>query len=157
MLRRRPMMEQVASVAEAMRKTFEAYTEALSAVVKALEKLPTQGGDAHRRVVEQWLDLACMSKESAVAAINQGFDLWERECRRLVGAPHAAGSASISGTMIDAWAERWKRTLDAFAPAGPRDEPWAEQARRQAELVQQSLLDSLHAWQRLWQSPQRTP
>jgi len=149
-------MENDANFADAVRKTFEAYTEALSAVMKALEKLPKQGGDAHRRTVEQWLALARMSKESVVAATNQGFDLWERECRRLVGAPHSPGPASVSGAMIDALAESWRRTLVAFVPGGSPEDPWAERARRQAELVQQGLLDSLRAWQRLWQPPQRT-
>jgi len=125
--------------------------------MKALEKLPKQGGDAHRQTVEQWLALARMSKESVVAATNQGFDLWERECRRLVGAPHSPGPASVSGAMIDALAESWRRTLVAFVPGGSPEDPWAERARRQAELVQQGLLDSLRAWQRLWQPPQRTP
>jgi hypothetical protein len=110
-------MEKDATFADTVRKTFEAYTEALSAVMQALERLPRQEG----------------------------------------GAPHPARPASVSGTMIDALAESWKRTLDAFVPAGSPDEPWAERARRQAELVQQSVLDSLRAWQRLWQPPQRTP
>jgi hypothetical protein len=82
-------MENDANFADPVRKTFVAYTEAMSAVMKALERLPKQGGDAQRQMVEQWLALARMSKESVVAAINQGFDLWERECRRLVGAPHS--------------------------------------------------------------------
>src|SRR5438552_18237797 len=95
-------MENDANFADAVRKTFEAYTEALSAVMKAIEKLPKQGGDAHRQMVEQWLALARMSKESVVAAINQGFDLWERECRRLARAPHSPGPAQLAGSMIPA-------------------------------------------------------
>jgi len=116
-------MENDANFADAVRQTFEAYTEALSAVMKALEQLPKQGGDAHRQTVEQWLALARMSKESVVAAINQGFDLWERECRRLVGAPHSPGPASVSGAMIDALAESWRRTLVAFVPGGAQRTP----------------------------------
>lgn len=149
-------MEKDANFADAVRKTFEAYTEALSAVMKALEKHPRQGGDAHRQVVEQWLALARMSKESVVAAISQGFDLWERECRRLVGAPYSPGSASVADAMIAALAESWRRSLASFVPGGSPEDPWADRARRQAELVQQGLLESLRAWQRLWQPPQRT-
>src|SRR5206468_12775783 len=93
-------MENAANFADAVRQTFEAYTEALSAVMKALEQLPKEGGDAQRQTVEQWLALARMSKESVVAAIKQGFDLWARESRRLVGAPHLLGRASVSGAMI---------------------------------------------------------
>jgi len=115
-------MENAANFADAVRQTFEAYTEALSAVMKALEQLPKQGGDAHRQTVEQWLALARMSKESVVAAINQGFDLWERECRRLVGAPHSPGPASVSGAMIDALAESWRvRRARGQHPGGDRE------------------------------------
>ena len=116
-------MENAANFADAVRQTFEAYTEALSAVMKALEQLPKEGGDAHPQTVEQWLALARMSKESVVAAINQGFDLWERECRRLIGAPHSPGPASVSAAMIDALAESWRRTLVAFVPGGAQRTP----------------------------------
>src|SRR2546428_11792292 len=126
-------MENDANVADPVRKTFEAYTEALSAVMKALEQLPKQGGHAQRQTVEQWLALARMSKESVVAAINQGFDLWERECRRLVGGPHFPGPASVLGAVIAALAESWRRTLGGFVPGGTAEDPWAERARRQAE------------------------
>src|SRR5438876_10540436 len=87
--RRGTLMENDANFADAVRQTFEPHTEALSAVMKALEQLPKQGVDAHRQTVEQWHALARMSKESVVAAINQGFDLWERESRRHVGAHHS--------------------------------------------------------------------
>src|SRR5437667_9852130 len=105
-------MENAANFADAVRQTFEAYTEALSAVMKALEKLPKEGGDAHRQMVEQWLDLARMSKKSVVAAINQGFDLWEREDRRLIGAAHSPEPASACATMIDALAASSRTTPD---------------------------------------------
>src|SRR6266704_2145556 len=121
-------MENAANFADAVGQTFEAYTEALSAVMKALEKLPKEGGDAHRQMVEQWLALARMSKESVVAGINQGFDLWERECRRLIGAPHSPGPASVSAAMIEALAESWRRTLVAFVPGGAR-QSWPDHLR----------------------------
>src|SRR2546429_4906433 len=94
-------MENDANFADAVRQTFEAYTEALSPVMKALEKLPKQGGDAHRQMVEQWLALPRMSKESVVAALNQVFDLWEGESLHLVRAPHSPGPASVSAPIVD--------------------------------------------------------
>lgn len=148
-------MELQSSIADAMRKMCEAYAEGLSVVMKTIESLPRQGGEAHRRMAEEWLNLARLSKESFVTALNQGFELWERECRRAIGAPHPPGGAPPSGNPIEAWAENWKRTVEAFTSGGAPGEAWREAARQQSEIVQQSLQEGMRAWQRLWQPPER--
>jgi hypothetical protein len=155
-------MEIQSNIAEAMRKMSEAYVGGLATVMKTLESLPRQGGESNRPMVEQWLSLARMSKDSYVAALNQGFELWERECRRIVGAPHPAGSGSAppggsapSASPMEAWAESWKRTVEGFSTGGAPGDPSREAARRQAEMVQQALQESMRAWQGLWQPPER--
>jgi hypothetical protein len=143
-----------AEFADAIRKTAEAYAEALSAVMKALEALPKTRGDEYRQQAEQWLGLARMGKDGAVAAIQQGFDLWERECRQLVGAPHGPTAASAENPML-AWAEAWRKTVEGLSAAGRPGEAWSEAARRQAEMAGQMWQESLRAWQRLWPPPPR--
>ncbi|HET7876838.1 MAG TPA: hypothetical protein VFN71_15050 [Methylomirabilota bacterium] len=143
-------MEAQATIPDAVRKTCEAYTEGLSAVMKALEHLPRESGEAHRRMVEQWLTLARTSKDSFVAALNQGFELWERECRRAVGAPHAPGIPGAAGNPLAVWAETWKHALETYAGGGAAD-VYREAIRRQGELVQQTLEEGMRAWQRLWE------
>jgi hypothetical protein len=143
-------MEAQAAISEVIRKTCEAYAEGLSAVMKALESLPRESGEAHRRMVERWLDLARASKDSFITALNQGFELWERECRRAVGAPHAPGATGPGGNPLEAWADGWRRTLDAFAGSAVTD-AYREAVRRQGEMVQRALEDGMRAWQGLWQ------
>jgi len=148
-------MEPLPNFADAIRKTAEAYTEALSTVAKALPTLPAQDNEARRGQVDQWLRLARMSKDGVVTALDQGFELWERECRRLMGAPHAAGSAAQPANPMEAWAENWRKALEVFGAAGRPGDLWSDQARKQAELVQQTLQEGVRAWQRFWQPPGR--
>jgi hypothetical protein len=147
-------MNGAAGIPDAIRKACEAYVEGLAAVMRALANLPREGGEAHRRMVEQWLILARTSKDSFVAALNQSLDLWERECRRAVGAPHAAGVTFPGGNPLEGRAETWKRGIEMFA-AGPAADAYREAVRRQGELVQQSLEEGMPAWQRLWQPAER--
>ncbi|HEV8438704.1 MAG TPA: hypothetical protein VGT40_11460 [Methylomirabilota bacterium] len=149
-------MDAQSTIADAVRMASQAYSESLSAVMKTLQGLPHQGGDAYRRMVEDWLGLARTSKDSFIAAVNQSFDLWERECRRAVGAPHAAmGAATPGSNPMEAWLQNWRRSVEAFASAGQPGAVYGEAARRQAELVQQTLQEGMRAWQRLWQPPDR--
>ena len=78
-------------IGEAIRKASEAYAEALSAVGKALQGLASGAGGGDRdRLVENWLRVARMSKDGVITALEQGFELWEREIRRTVAAQRAA-------------------------------------------------------------------
>lgn len=144
-------MDNVSGIADAIRKATEAYTEALAAVTKALQNLASQTGGADReRVVENWLRLARMSKDGAVSALEHGFELWERECRRMASAPGGAG-AQEAGDPMAAWAENWRKATEAFTGSTGG---WSEEARKQAETIQKTLQDGMRAWQRLWE-PQK--
>ncbi|HET8578013.1 MAG TPA: hypothetical protein VFO18_13015 [Methylomirabilota bacterium] len=147
-------MNAQATIPEAIKKTCEAYTEGLSTVMRALESLPREAGESHRRMVEQWLVLARTSKDSFIAALNQGFDLWERECRRAVGAPHATGAFGAWANPLEPWADTWRRTVETFT-GGAMANAYSEAIRRQSDMVQQSLEESMRAWQRLWQPVER--
>ena len=98
-------MDNVSGIADAIRKATEAYAESLAAVTKALQNLASQTSGADReRVVENWLRLARMSKDGVVTALEHGFELWERECRRMASAPGGAAAQEASDPMA-AWAE----------------------------------------------------
>lgn len=143
-------MDNVSGIADAIRKATEAYTEALGTVTKALQNLASQAGGADReRVVENWLRLARMSKDGAVSALEHGFELWERECRRMASAP--AGAAQETSDPMAAWAENWRKATEAFTGSTGG---WSEEARKQAETIQKTLQDGMRAWQRLWE-PQK--
>jgi hypothetical protein len=150
-------METQQDIAEAIRKASDAYVAALSTVTKALESAPQLGGDANRRRVEQGLQLARLSKEGFISTLEQAFDLWERECRRVLGAPHPPAAASWATSPMAAWMDNWRRTVEAFMPAQQPGDAWTQLVRQQAELTQQALQEGLRAWQRLWPSPARKP
>jgi len=150
-------MESNAAAVEAIRKASEAFAGTLSAVMKIVEGLPRLGGEEHRQLVEQWLGVARFAKNNVIAATEQGFGLWERECRRVLGAPHGAEPWAMPPNPIEAWAESWKRAVETFGGLGKPADAWNEAARKQLELVQQNLQEGLRAWQRLWQRPGPEP
>ena len=77
--------DNLSGIGDAIRKASAAYAEALAAVGKALQGLAggAAGGDRDR-LVENWLRVARMSKDGVITALEQGFELWEREIRRTV-------------------------------------------------------------------------
>jgi hypothetical protein len=140
--------DNLSGIGEAIRKASEAYAEALSAVGKALQGLASGAGGGDRdRLVENWLRVARMSKDGVITALEQGFELWEREIRRTVAAAKRnAGAQSTNPT--DAWTENWRRATEAFTGGSGT---LGEEARKQAEAIQKTLQDGLKAWQRLWE------
>ncbi len=142
-------MNGVDNVAETIRKTTEAYSQALATAMSLLAAAPNAGAAANP-AVEQWLRLARMTKDGLITAIEQGFALWEREYRRsMTGAPAPPPAAN----PFELWTENWKKAVEAMTATQKPTDPWAEQARRQAEAMQKTLQESLVAWQRLWAPP----
>jgi len=148
-------MEGPAILTDAIRKTSEVYGEALAATMKAIADLPRESGELHRRAVEQWLGLARTNKDNFVAAVNQGFDIWERECRRLIGAPHQPGALAPGANPMEIWLENWQRAVAAMTAGSIPGQPYRDLVQRQTELVQQALLDGVGTWRRLWQPVDR--
>lgn len=144
--------EDLSGIGEAIRKASEAYVEALTAVTRALAKLAAQtgAGPDRERMVENWLRVARMSKDGVIGALEQGFELWEREVRRMIAG--GAGAAPKAANPIEAWADNWRKATEAFTGSGP----WGAEARKQAEAVQEMLQESLRAWQRLWEPPKKS-
>jgi len=82
-----------------------------------------------------------------ITALEQGFELWEREIRRTVAAAKSSAPHESSSPM-DAWTENWRRATEAFTGGTGTI---GEEARKQAEAIQKSLQDGMKAWQRLWE------
>lgn len=144
--------EDLSGIGEAIRKASEAYVEALTAVTRALTKLTSQAGASpdRDRMVENWLRVARMSKDGVVSALEQGFELWEREVRRM--AAGGEGAAPKAANPMEAWAENWRKAAEAFGASGA----WGDEARKQAEAVHQMLQENLRAWQRLWEPSKKS-
>ena len=88
--------DNLSGIGDAIRKASAAYAEALAAVGKALQGLAggAAGGDRDR-LVENWLRVARMSKDGVITALEQGFELWEREIRRTVAAAKSGAAHRV--------------------------------------------------------------
>lgn len=144
--------EDLSGIREAIRMASEAYIEALTAVTRALTNLAGRSGDAadRERTVENWLRVARMSKDGMVTALEQGFELWEREIRGIATGKTAA--AWKSANPMEAWAENWRKATETFAGSSA----WSDEAHKQAEAVQKMMEEGLRAWQRLWEPPKKS-
>jgi len=141
--------DNLSGISDAIRKACDAYVQALSTVTKALQGLANQASGSDRdKLIENWLRVARMSKDGIVTALDHGFQYWENEIRRTAAASHEP-SGSASKNPMDAWAENWRRATEAFT-AGPAGS-WSEEARKQAEAIQQTLMDGMLQWQKLWE------
>jgi hypothetical protein len=141
------MADNLSTISEAMRKASEAFADAMGTVSKSIQGAASKSDIPERdRMVENWLRFARMSKDGIITAIEQGFEAWEREARRIAG---AGGTSKASANPMDAWAENMRKATEAFMGGGTSS--FAEEARKQAESVQKSMTEGFRAWQRLWE------
>jgi hypothetical protein len=140
------MTDNLSGIGEAIRKASEAYAEAISIVSKALQNIGSQASGADReRLVDNWLRMARMSKDGIITAMEQGFEMWEREVRRTAGSGGATSKAASN--PMEAWAENLRKASEAFVGGGN----WGDEVRKQAEAAQKTLADGIRAWQRFWE------
>lgn len=144
-------------IPDAIGNAWNAYAEGLTAVAHALESLPERRGDAQRHVVDDWLGLARTSKESFVTAVDQSFEVFERECRRRAGVAHSARFDPGPVNPLERWAESWKDAGETLTAIGSSGGAYAEGARRHAESARHALEDGLRAWQRMSGLSEREP
>jgi hypothetical protein len=147
-MKRRSDMDTLPDFAEAIRKVTAAYAEGFSIMAKSVGSLPKGSTDA-RQLTEHWLRQARMIKDGTVTAIDQGFELWEREIRRLLDSGASTATAPpASANPMEVWAENWKKGLETMLGAGAT---WNEEARKQMESLQKTMQEGLSAWQRLFE------
>ena len=156
------MADQFESVNEAIKQANDAYAAAISTLTKAVRSLPTGAPTSDREpVVENVVRLARMSKDAMVTAIEQGFELWERQVRRIseASAQSPSNRTADAGSRdpdlaksnpMEVWAENWRKATDAFVNSSGNQE-----LRKQAEAMQSAFVEGIRAWQRLWQSERR--
>jgi hypothetical protein len=140
------MADDLFGISEAIQKSGEAFAKAISSVGKALRDASDLPGSSDRdRLLENWMRVARLSKDGVITAIEQGFELWERQIRQM--AAQGGRTEARPTTPMDAWTENWRTAIEAFTTGGN----WSDEVRRQAETVQQTLTDGIRAWQRMWE------
>jgi len=141
------MADNLSGIGEAIRRAGEAFAEAITAMSKTVENVAgkASAGPERDRLIENWLRIARMSKDGAMTAIEHGFEVWEREVRRLMT---SGGQSQSAANPMEAWAENLRKATESLV--GGNMASLSEEARKQAETVQKTVADGIRAWQRLW-------
>jgi hypothetical protein len=141
------MADNISGISDAIKKASEAFAEAIAGVTKTIQGAAEKtSGPERDRMVENWLRIARMSKDGMITAVEHGFEVWEREIRRVTAA--AGGDTKASANPMDAWAENLRKATEAMMSGGTG---FGEEARKQVESVQKSIADGVRAWQKLWE------
>jgi len=138
------MADRLSSISEMVKQASEAYVRAISTLSEAAQNLGGQAATDRDRMIENWLRLARMGKDGTILAIEQGFEIWEREVRRLNAQTDTAEKTPVN--PMEQWAANWRKASETLTASGP----WTEQFRKQAEAVQSTLAEGMRAWQNLW-------
>ncbi|MGH7879551.1 MAG: hypothetical protein ACREQD_08650, partial [Candidatus Binataceae bacterium] len=119
------MADNLSGIGDAIRQAGEAYAQTIATFTKALQGLGAQASGPERQpLVENWLRLARMSKDGVITALEQGFEMWEREIRRTTA---ASGGAPTSANPMEAWSENWRKAVESFG-GGAGNEEFRKQA-----------------------------
>lgn len=144
------MADNPSGMGDAMRKAAETFADAISAVSKSIQSsIAGVAGPDRERMIENWLRIARMSKDGAISAIEHGYEVWEREMRRMGG---AAGGASTASDPMTAWAENLRKATETVMSGASSV---GEEARKQAESLQKTVGEGIRAWQQLWETDKK--
>jgi hypothetical protein len=149
---------------EAIKHANDAYAAAISTLTKAVQDVPPETPASNREpAIDNLVRIARMNKDGLIAAIEQGFQFWEHQVRRISAAgaeatssqppepqPTSSNPGATTPNPMEIWAENWRKATDAFVAAGTN-----EDLRRQAEAVQLAFAQGIRAWQHLWEPERR--
>jgi len=142
------MADNLSGIGEAMRKASQAFADAIESVSKSIQSATAQGsGPDRERLVENWLRIARMSKDGMITAVEHGFEVWEREVRRMASSGKEGDKAA---SPLEAWAENLRKATESIIGSGAATN-LGDEARKQAESVQKAFAEGIRAWQRLWE------
>jgi hypothetical protein len=135
----------------------QAYLNSLSKIGGAIGDLAkSRMPDANRRT-EHWIGVARAAKDGYVAAIDEGFALWERRIREsIAGATPTSAEKDTTGhpkpatNPFEGWLEEWRKGNEAFMQS-IRDSGLGEEAVKQTKELRKAFDDGLKNLQKLWQ------
>jgi hypothetical protein len=145
------MADNLSGIGETIRRATEAFAEAISAMGKSVQSaVEKASGQDRERIVENWLRIARMSKDGVITAIDHGFEVWEREVRRMAS---TGGTQKTSANPMEAWAENLRKATESLIPGGTAG--LGEEMRKQAENVQKTVAEGIRTWQKLWEGEKK--
>lgn len=150
-------MADSSGIGKVIRDITQAYVDGLSTIGGAIGDLAKRRIPDGERQMEHWIGIARAAKDSYVAAIDQGFAIWERRIRQTMAPARPSSSARDSkseqkapGSQIEAWLETWRNANESFIQS-IRESGLGEEALKQTRELRKTLEDGLKSLQKLWQ------
>ena len=138
-----------------------AYEDGLVAIGGAINDLGKRRIPDSERQIERWIGVARAAKDGYVAAIDQGFAMWERRIRRALS-PEKSEPEKESrrehkpqSSQLDAWVEEWRKANESFMRS-VADSGLGEEALKQARELRKTVEGGLKNLQKLWQASSET-
>jgi hypothetical protein len=135
----------------------QAYVEGLSTIGGAITDLAKRRIPDSERQMERWIGVARAAKDGYVAAIDQGFAIWERRIRQTIAPAQTSSSAGRSkseqkapASQIESWLEEWRDANESFIQS-IRDSGLGEEALKQTRELRKAFDDGLKNLVKLWQ------
>jgi hypothetical protein len=143
-------------IGKMLRDMTQAYVDGLSKIGGTIADLAKRRiPDAERRM-EQWIGVARAAKDGYVAAIDEGFAIWERRIRQSMTPRQSTSEKETtrerkaSSSPIEAWMEQWRTANESFMKS-IRESGLGEEAVKQTKEFRKTFEDGLKSLQKLWQ------
>jgi hypothetical protein len=134
-------------IGKLLRDVTQAYVDGLSTIGGAIADLSKRRIPDSERQMERWIGIARAAKDGYVAAIDQGFAIWERRIRQTI-APAQTSKAPAS--QIESWLAEWRDANESFIQS-IRDSGLGEEALKQTRELRKAFDDGLKSLAKLWQ------
>jgi hypothetical protein len=148
-----------AGIGKLLRDITRAYEDGLAAIGSAINDIGKRRIPDSQRQIERWIGVARAAKDGYVAAIDQGFALWERRIRRAL-TPRESEKESrreqkAPAGQLDAWVEEWRKANESFMRS-IGESGLGEEALKQAKELRKTFENGLKNLARLWQPASET-
>jgi hypothetical protein len=150
-------VDEPTGIGKLLRDITRAYVDGLTSIGSAVGDLATRRIPDAERQVERWISVARTAKDGYVAAIDQGFAMWERQIRRtLARANSHEGKESkreqkAPAGQLEAWIEEWRKANESFTKS-LSESGLGEEAMKQAREFRKTFESGVKNLQKLWQS-----
>lgn len=148
-------------IGKVLRDITQAYVDGLSTIGGAIGDLAKRRIPDGERQMEHWIEVARTAKDGYVAAIDQGFAIWERRIRRTIARTQSSSAGESKsgqkapGSQIEAWLETWRNANESFMQS-IRESGLGEEALKQTRELRKTLEDGLKNLQKLWQPSRKS-
>ena len=140
-------------IGKVLRDVTQAYLDGLTKIGGTIADLARSRMPDAERQMEHWISVARAAKDGYVAAIDQGFALWERGMRRAVVASKAKAAQDEGGKSkrtIEGWFDEWRKANETLMNS-IRESGLGEEAVKQTRELRKAFDDGLKNLQKLWE------